>query len=92
MRQPPTRQSVRCASRSLVRGHEPSLAGSHRASIAPTYEILTPGRLFRNRKLMRAGVKERGGKEAIMLDLAFVALGLAVLALMGVYALALGQL
>jgi hypothetical protein len=32
------------------------------------------------------------GKEAIMLDVAFVALGLAALALMGVYALALSQL
>jgi hypothetical protein len=31
-------------------------------------------------------------KEAIMLDAAFVALGLGVLALMGVYALALRQL
>jgi hypothetical protein len=31
-------------------------------------------------------------KEAIMLDVAFVALGIAVLALMGVYALALRQI
>jgi hypothetical protein len=57
-----------------------------------TYEILTSGRPIRNRKLTRAGVKQRPGKEAIMLDVAFVALGLAFLALMGVYALALRQL
>jgi hypothetical protein len=41
---------------------------------------------------MPLGGKQRPGKEAIMLDIAFVALGLAVLALMGVYALALRQL
>jgi hypothetical protein len=35
---------------------------------------------------------ERPGKEAIMLDVAFVALGIVVLALMGAYALALRQL
>jgi hypothetical protein len=32
------------------------------------------------------------GKEAVMLDVAFVALGFAVIALMGFYALALRQL
>ncbi len=37
-------------------------------------------------------VRERPGKETIMLDVAFVALGLAFLALMGVYAIALRQL
>ena len=37
-------------------------------------------------------VRERPSKEAIMLDVAFVALGLAFLALMGVYAIALRQL
>ena len=35
---------------------------------------------------------DRAGKEAIMLDVAFVALGLAILALMFVYAHALEQL
>ena len=48
------------------------------------YETLTPGRPIRNRKLMWVRVRERPDKEAIMLDVAFVALGLAVLALMGV--------
>jgi len=42
--------------------------------------------------LTRVGAKSRASKEAIMLDVAFVALGFAVLALMGVYALALRQL
>jgi hypothetical protein len=51
-----------------------------------------PRRPIRNRKLTRAGAKNRSSKEAIMLDIAFVALGFAVLALMGVYALALRQL
>jgi hypothetical protein len=57
-----------------------------------TYRILTFGAPIRNRKLIRVGAKQRPGKEAIMLDIAFVALGLAILALMGVYALALRQL
>jgi hypothetical protein len=57
-----------------------------------TYEILTSGRPIRNRKLTRVGAKEHLGKESIMLDVAFVVLGLAVLALMGVYAHALRQL
>jgi hypothetical protein len=34
----------------------------------------------------------RAGKEAVMLDLAFVALGFAVIALLGFYAFALRQL
>ena len=42
--------------------------------------------------LTRAGAKECFGKESIMLDVAFVVLGLAVLALMGAYAVALRQL
>lgn len=46
----------------------------------------------RNRNLTRASVRKRPIKEASMLDVAFVALGLGVLALMGVYALALRQL
>jgi hypothetical protein len=50
------------------------------------------GRPIRNRKLTRAGVKQRPRTEAIMLDVVFVALGLGVLALMGLYALALRQL
>ena len=59
---------------------------------AETYEILTRGGPIRNRKLTRVGAKPSPDKEAIMLDFAFVALGFAVLALMGVYALALRQL
>jgi hypothetical protein len=42
--------------------------------------------------LTRVRVKSRRSKEANMLDVAFVALGLAALALMGVYALFLRQL
>ena len=59
---------------------------------ADTYEILTCGGPIRNRKLTRIGAKPAPDKEVIMLDVAFVALGFTVLALMGVYALALRQL
>lgn len=59
---------------------------------AEPYGILTPRPPIRNRMLTRVGAKSRASKEAIMLDVAFVALGFAVLALMGVYALALRQL
>jgi hypothetical protein len=55
------------------------------------YGILIPRRSIQDRKLMQFGGKERPVKEAVMLDVAFVALGIAVLALMGVYALALRQ-
>jgi hypothetical protein len=41
---------------------------------------------------MRVAANDRSCKEAIMLDVAFVVLGLAVLALMGGYAVALRQL
>jgi hypothetical protein len=41
---------------------------------------------------MRAAAKNRSNKETIMLDVAFVALGCAVLALMGLYAHSLRQL
>jgi hypothetical protein len=41
---------------------------------------------------MSVGAKDRPEKEAIMLDVAFIALGCAVLALMGLYAHALRQL
>jgi hypothetical protein len=57
-----------------------------------TYEILTASDPIRNRMLMPVGAKDRPAKESIMLDIAFVALGCAVLALMGVYAHALRQL
>ena len=59
---------------------------------AETYGILTSGRPIRNRKLTRAGAKNRSNKESIMLDVAFVVLGLAVLAVMGAYAVGLRQL
>ena len=59
---------------------------------AEPYGILTSGRPIRNRKLTRVNAKSLSSKESIMLDVAFVVLGLAVLALMGVYALALRQL
>jgi hypothetical protein len=41
---------------------------------------------------MRVNAKSLSSKESIMLDVAFVVLGLAVLALMGAYAVALRQL
>ena len=50
------------------------------------------GRPIRNRMLMAVGAKDHSTKESIMLDVAFVALGCAVLALMGLYAHALRQL
>lgn len=56
------------------------------------YEFLTTGRPIPDRKLTRLGGKQRPDKEAIMLDIAFVAACVAFLALMGVYALALRQL
>jgi hypothetical protein len=67
---------------------------SRRQSSLPSvhYEILIPRSSIRNRKLTRRSGKERAQQETIMLDVAFVALGVAVLALMGVYALALRQL
>jgi hypothetical protein len=51
-----------------------------------------PSRANRYGKLTRVGAKSGPSKEANMLDVAFVALGLVALALMGVYALALRQL
>jgi len=45
-----------------------------------------------DRKLTRTRANSRSCKEAIMLDIGFVALGLAVLALMGAYAVGLRQL
>jgi hypothetical protein len=56
------------------------------------YEILIPLPSIQDRNLTRLSGRERPGKEAIMLDVAFIALGVAVLALMGAYALALRQL
>jgi hypothetical protein len=65
--------------------------GAARSSLQ--YEILIPRRPIRDRKLTRPGGKQRPcQKEAVMLDVAFVALGIVVLALMGLYALALRQL
>jgi hypothetical protein len=57
-----------------------------------TYEILTSGRPIRNRKLTQVDANNRSSKESIMLDVAFVVLGLAVLGLMGTYAVGLRQL
>jgi hypothetical protein len=59
---------------------------------AEPYGILTSGRPIRNRKLTRVNAKNRSSKESIMLDVVFVVLGLAVLALMGAYAVGLRQL
>src|SRR5580692_11748124 len=65
---------------------------SPHAHASETYEILMRRRPIRNRKLTRASARSRSSKETIMLDVAFVALGCAVLALMGLYALTLRQL
>jgi hypothetical protein len=46
----------------------------------------------RNRNLRSLRARNQGAKETIMLDFVFVALGCVLVALMGVYALALRQL
>jgi hypothetical protein len=51
-----------------------------------------PSRTNRYGNLTRLGARKPVGKEAIMLDVAFIVLGFAVLALIGVYAVALRQL
>ena len=51
-----------------------------------------PRRPIRNRKLTPVGANSLSSKELIMLDVVFVVLGLAVLALMGAYAVGLRQL
>jgi hypothetical protein len=56
------------------------------------YAILTPNRAIQNRNLMPRDGINPAGKESVMLDLAFVALGFAVIGLMGFYAFALRQL
>ncbi len=56
------------------------------------YEILMRSRANRNRKLTPPGGTNPPGKEAFMLDLVFVVLGFAVIALMGLYAVGLRQL
>jgi hypothetical protein len=53
---------------------------------------LRPGAQFAIESLHGLELKNVFSKETIMLDVAFVALGLAALALMGFYALALRQL
>jgi hypothetical protein len=59
---------------------------------ADLYGILMTPPSIRNRKLTALDDKRRAGKETVMLDIAFVALACAVLALMGVYCLALRRL
>ncbi len=56
------------------------------------YEILMAGGSNRNRKLTPLHGTHPAGKEAFMLDFAFVALGFAVIAVMGLYAMGLRQL
>jgi hypothetical protein len=53
---------------------------------------LCPGAQFAIESLRGPGLRTAPARRRIMLDVAFVALGLAALALMGVYALALRQL
>jgi hypothetical protein len=72
-----------------MRTRKPRSALSARAE---TYGILTSDRPIRNRTLTRVNAKNRSSKESIMLDVVFVVLGLAVLALMGAYAVGLRQL
>jgi hypothetical protein len=60
------------------------------ATRALTKSLFRAGR-FGIESLRRPAVRSAPVKEAIMLDVAFVALGIVVLALMGVYALALRQ-
>ena len=88
------RARVRLPGRDLISCdvREQSRVGAQPAAARKTYEILTRWRPIRNRKLTRVGAKNRSSKESIMLDVAFVVLGLAVLALMGVYAVGLRQL
>ena len=53
---------------------------------------LRPAAQFAIESLRGPWLKNRSSKESIMLDVAFVVLGLAVLALMGAYAVGLRQL
>jgi hypothetical protein len=62
------------------------------SAVANTYEKLTPKDPNRNRNLRSLRARNQGAKETIMLDFVFVALGCVLVALMGVYALALRQL
>jgi hypothetical protein len=66
-----------------------------RAKFNPALKLMKSLRLpvgFAIETLRRSALKHCLGKETIMLDVAFVALGCAVLALMGAYAFALRQL
>jgi hypothetical protein len=56
------------------------------------YEILMRGDVNRNRMLTSPGGTKPAGKEALMLDLAFIVLGFVVIAVMGPYAVGLRQL
>ena len=53
---------------------------------------LRPGAQFAIESLRRSALRTAASKESIMLDVVFVVLGLAVLALMGAYAVGLRQL
>ncbi len=84
---------------SIALRQDPSVAISARAKSrtalslpSEPYGILTSGPPIRNRMLTRVNAKSLSSKESDMLDIAFVALGIAVLALMGAYALALRDL
>jgi len=61
-------------------------------AIPSPYEILTRAGGIRNRNLTPARATNRPDKERVMLDLGFVALGFAIIALMALYAMALGQI
>jgi hypothetical protein len=68
---------------------------SHQAKLNAALKLMKSLRSsaqFAIETLQRSTLEQPLGKEAIMLDVAFVALGLAALALMAVYALALRQL
>src|SRR6202034_1255589 len=89
----PAACSLRCLRRGLIFA---TFAGQRRALLChlrhETYEILTSGRPIRNRMLTPLSAKDPPARRRSMLDIAFVVLGIAVLALMGAYALALREL
>ena len=66
--------------------------GAWQSKTSRPYEILMRCRTNPNGSFTRLGARRPVGKEVFMLDVAFVVLGLAVLALMGVYAVGLRQL
>jgi hypothetical protein len=67
-------------------------AAAHGRAAGRLYEILMRRDVNRNRKLTSPGGTKPAGKEAFMLDLAFIVLGSVVIAMMCLYAVGLRQL